>query len=75
MVVDRELRNKIAYMLACISEFARRNNIGTQMAYEYVADHGGMKFLRDYYDVEHTLSFDEAIDDIEAICKQNGGEL
>ena len=49
--------------------------MGQQAAYIYIADHGGIQFLKEHYDVEHTLSFDEAIDDLETICAQNGGEL
>ena len=75
MTVGRDLRSRIAYTAACVSEFAKRKNMGTQAAYIYIADHGGIQFLKDHYDIEHTLSFDESIDDLEAICAQNGGEL
>ena len=75
MIVDRDLRSRIAYTTACISEFAKRKNMGLQEAYIYIADHGGIRFLKEHYDIEHTLSFDEAIDDLEAICAQNGGVL
>ena len=75
MTVGRDLRSRIAYTTACVSEFARRKNIAAQTAYIYMADHGGIQFLKDHYDIEHTLSFEDAIDDLEAICAQNGGEL
>ena len=75
MTVGRDLRSRIAYTTACVSEFARRKNLSAQEAYIYIADHGGIHFLKEHYDVEHTLSFDEAIDDLEAICAQNGGGL
>jgi len=75
MRVNRDMRSKIAYAAACISEFARRKQIEKQEAYIYLADHGAIQFLKEHYDVEHTLSFDEALDDLEIICKQNGGSL
>lgn len=75
MTVGKDLRSRIAYTTACVSEFAKRKKMGTQAAYIYIADHGGIQFLKEHYDIEHTLSFDEAIDDLEAICAQNGGNL
>ena len=32
-------------------------------------------FLRDHYDVIHTLDFDYAIDDVLEVCQMNGGRL
>ena len=75
MTISRDLMSRIAYTTACVSEFAKRKKIGMQAAYIYIADHGGIQFLKEHYDIEHTLSFDEAIDDLEAICAQNGGKL
>ena len=32
-------------------------------------------FLLEYYDVEHTLSIDDTVDDLIKVCQKNGGEL
>jgi len=44
-------------------------------AYRFLAQYGGIDFLMQHYDIEHTLSLDDAIDDLELICRQNGGVL
>ena len=37
--------------------------------------HKGFAFVRDHYDVIHTLDFDYAIDDVLEVCQMNGGRL
>ena len=32
-------------------------------------------FLLEYYDVEHTLSIADTVDDLIKVCQKNGGEL
>ena len=32
-------------------------------------------FIKENYDVEHTLDFDTILDDLEILCKKNGGTL
>jgi len=44
-------------------------------AYRFLAQYGGIDFLMQHYDIEHTLSLDDAVDDLEHICRQNGGVL
>jgi len=59
----------------CISEFAEQFDLDQPAAYRYLAKYGGIEFLLEHYEIEHTLSTDDAIDDLEAICQQAGGEL
>ena len=33
------------------------------------------QFLKEFYDVEHTLSFEEVLDDLTVICRRNGGAV
>ncbi len=61
------------YIVVCISEFASRYNMPIRDAYIYLTKYRGIDFLKEFYDVEHTLSFDEAIDDLATICRRNGG--
>lgn len=63
------------YIVVCISEFAERFGMHMEDAYKYLSLHKGIEFLKEFYDVEHTLSFDDAIEDVAAICRKNGGEL
>ncbi len=66
-------KNILDYLVVCISEFADRYKIHMKDAYIYMNQHKGIEFLKDFYDVEHTLSFDDIVDDVTAVCRKNGG--
>lgn len=63
------------YIVVCISEFADRHRIPMRDAYVYLETYKGLDFLKEFYDVEHTLSFDDAMEDVASICRKNGGVL
>ena len=67
------LKKKINYTVACINEFADRFNISSKDAFDYLYKNDGITFLKENYDIEHTLSFDDAVDDLMLICRKNGG--
>ena len=67
------LKKKINYTVACINEFAARFNITSKEAFDYLYENAGIAFLKENYDIEHTLSFDDAVDDLVLICRKNGG--
>lgn len=66
-------RNLLEYIVVCISEFASRYKMHMRDAYVYLKRYKGIEFLTEFYDVEHTLSFEDVIDDLAAICRKNGG--
>ncbi|MBR4531262.1 DUF3791 domain-containing protein [bacterium] len=68
-------RNQIRYIVACISEFANSKSLSKQQAFLYLYDHKALDFLDEFYDVEHTLSFNEVLSDMTAVCQQNGGTI
>lgn len=68
-----EERNIIAYVVACVSEFARATNMSQRSAFRYLYDYGGIDFLIEFYDVEHTLSLDDAVDDLKTVAYRMGG--
>lgn len=70
-----ETRNILDYIVVCVNEFASRHGLPRQEAYQYLRHHSGIQFLCDFYDVEHTLSFEEAVDDLTTVCRRNGGML
>lgn len=35
----------------------------------------GIAFLKEHYEIEHTLSMQDAIDDLTHICRRNGGAI
>jgi hypothetical protein len=67
--------NTINYIVICIEEFAQRFNISRKDAFNFLEKFGGIKFLIDNYEIEHTLSLEDAIEDMITICKNNGGSL
>lgn len=68
-------RNTIRYSVACVNLFARRKHLTGREAFLYLYQYKGLQFLEEFYDVEHTLSFEDVLDDLEIICRQNGGAL
>lgn len=68
-------RKEINYAVACVSEFANRYNLSTKEAFQYLYKYKGIEFLKENYEIEHTLSLDDALDDLFIICKNNGGTL
>lgn len=73
--MPKELKKQINYTVVCINEFARKKRLHPQTAFLYLYKYKGLTFLKENYEIEHTLSLDDAIDDLEIICKKNGGEL
>jgi hypothetical protein len=67
--------NKIQYYTMCVSAFSDKKGMTKKDAFNYLFDHYGIEFLVDHYDAEHTLSLDDAIDDLTMICKNNGGAV
>ncbi|MBP1565688.1 MAG: DUF3791 domain-containing protein [Oscillospiraceae bacterium] len=70
-----ELRKEINYVVACVSDFAHKYNISQKEAFEFLYEYKAIQFLKENYDIEHTLSMDEAISDLMMICEKNGGVL
>lgn len=68
-------QNKIRYTVACINEFARIKTLSKKQSFIYLLEHKALDFLIEFYDVEHTLSFKDAIDDMTLICQKNGGKI
>jgi hypothetical protein len=68
-------KNKINWVVVCVNEFAREKTIPVKIAFQYLYEFGGIEFLKDHYEAEHTLSFDDAVEDLEIICANNGGVL
>ena len=73
--MSREENNKLKYAIVLIAEFANHFGIGEKQAYNYLSRFKGIAHLFAYYDVLHTLSFDDAIEAMTLVCKQNGGGL
>lgn len=67
--------NKVAYIVAVISEFASAHSLNTAQAYRYLERFKGIEFVNKFYNVEHTFSFEDVVSDLTAYCHRNGGAL
>ncbi len=73
--MSSEDKKIINYAVSCVSEFAFRYGLKQSHAFHFLDCYKGIAFLKQNYEIEHTLSFDEVIDDLFKICKNNGGIL
>ena len=70
-----KLEDKLAYIIAVVNEFAERFSLNSQQAYRYLDRFNGIDFVDRFYNVEHTQSFDDVVDDLAIYCRKNGGQL
>lgn len=68
-------RNIIEYVNCCVGAFASRFNLQLPQAYAYLRRFKGIDFLIDCYAAEHTLSIEDAVDDLATLCRKHGGRL
>lgn len=67
--------NLLNYIVVCISEFSRRYEMHMKEAYIYLKRYNGIEFFKRILDVEHTLSFEDVLDDLTAVCRKSGGTV
>lgn len=72
---QKEISNKIEYLVSCVGEFALRHSLTNSQAYAYLKHFLGIDFLIRYYEAEHQLSIDDAVEDFTLICHRNGGKI
>jgi hypothetical protein len=68
-------KKRIQYYVLCIGAFARQKGMSQSQAFSYLNENKGIKFLIDCYDAEHTLSLEDAVDDLTRVCKNSGGVI
>ena len=66
---------QLEYLMVFVKMFADRLGISEKQAFNYLDVHKGFSFVREHYNVIHTLDFDYAIDDVLEVCQMNGGRL
>jgi transcriptional regulator with XRE-family HTH domain len=73
--VDKPCKEIIDYVMIAIIEFSKKHNLSIREASNYLNRYKGLDFLSEFYDVEHTLSFNDCVSDLTTICLNNGGAL
>ena len=73
--MEVRLEDKLAYIIAVVSEFAAWFALNSQQAYRYLDRFKGIEFVDRFYNVEHTQSFEDVVEDLAIYCRKNGGAL
>lgn len=63
------------FVVSVIMNFANEKKIPLRSAYRYIVMFKGMDFLKQYQDIEKTLSNQEIVNDVSRVCANNGGGL
>lgn len=69
------IEDKIAFIVAVVNEFADAFSLNSQQAYRYLDRFKGIDFVDKFYNVEHTQSFEDVVEDLALYCRKNGGVL
>ena len=75
MDINQEIKDKIAYLIAVINEFASAHSLTNAQAYRYLDRFNGLDFINRFYNVERTLPFEDVVEDLTAYCHRKGGAL
>lgn len=67
--------NMLEFLVALVSEFAARIGITQDVAYNYIREHHGLEYYFRHYNILHTLSFEENVEDLIQVCANHGGQL
>lgn len=73
--MSRAELNKLQFFIALIAEFAKRYQIKQKQAFNYLKRFKGLDFFEGHYNVLHTESFEDVIEDLTIVCRRNGGRL
>ena len=70
-----EIRDRIDYIVMCVSEFARRFKLTNQQAYAYLRRFSGIELIMKHYGIMHTLPLNDAVESLQILCYRKGGRV
>lgn len=73
--MSRDKFQFLQFTVALVAEFASRFNISQKQALNYLVCYKGIEHLQNCYNVLHTFSFDDCVDALAVVCRNNGGRL
>ena len=73
--MSKEEQNIIEYIVVCVNEFADKLGLNYKEAFNYLNRYKAIKFIKENYEIEHTLSLEDAIEDMLMVANNNGGNL
>lgn len=75
MNTNYPIADKVEFLIACVSEFAKVHSLKKKQAFNYIERYKGLEFISKHYGVEHTFSFNDVIKHITDFCHRQGGAL
>jgi len=72
-MLNKESYHWIEYVNMIIFEFASSYKLPVKQAYSYLKQYGGIGFLNEFYDVEHTENPYYTVRTLLNICRNHGG--
>ena len=75
MNTNYPIADKVEFLIACVSEFAKAHSLKKKQAFNYIERYKGLEFISKHYGVEHTFSFNDVIKHITDFCHRQGGAL
>lgn len=73
--MSRQDKNKLEFLVALVAEFAAHLGITQDVAFNYMHDYQGLDYFFRHYNILHTLSFEENVEDMIQVCANHGGQL
>ena len=73
--LNNEVKNRVSYINWIIVGFARGFKRPVPEVVKYLDEYGGLQFLFDHYEYEHTQSEIRTHNTLLKICRNNGGYL
>lgn len=67
--------DKIEYTVSLVTDFAKKYSLSTTQAFNYLDRFNAIHFINNHYNIAHTLSFPEMVENLAVYCKKNGGTL
>ena len=69
------MKDKVEYIVALVSEFAKRFDLTDVQAFRYIAHFKGIEMIEQHYDIMHTLDCKEMVNSLANYCNRQGGAL
>lgn len=73
--MSKKDKNILEFLVALVAELAANLGISQDVAYNYIRKHRGLEYYFKHYNILHTLSFEENVEDMLRVCANNGGQL
>ena len=70
-----EAKDVVDYIAFMVNDFASKHQLSMRESYDYLNRYGGIKFLDEFYDIEHCENPLITIQTLQRICGREGGFL